>query len=74
MKKLKVGDKVIAIFLGSERKCEVVEVHKSSNTTYKLKTRDGTFLPNANWAKKCPKDKKGKIKSPWYIAKYIKPE
>ena len=36
MKKLKVGDKVIAIFLGSERKCEVVEVHKSSNTTYKL--------------------------------------
>jgi len=74
MKRLKVGDKVVAYFLGSPYTCTVEVVNKSSIITYKLKTRDGTFLPNAQWEKKCIKDKKGQIVSPWYIKSYIKHE
>ena len=62
------------MFLGSPYTCTVEVVNKSSTITYKLKTKDGTFLPNAQWEKKCNKDKKGVIISPWYIKKFIKPE
>jgi len=74
MKRLKVGDGVIAMFLGSECKCVVEVVHRDSPITYKLKTIDGTYLPNAQWEKRSIRDKKGKIVSPWYIKRYIKPE
>ena len=64
----------MANFLGSPNLCTVVDVHKSSTTSYKLKSKDGTFFPNARWEKQCTKDKKGEITSPWYITKLIKPE
>jgi len=65
MKKLKLGDKVIAKFLGSPHNCTVIEI--IDKETYKLKTVHGTILPSCKWEKKSTKDKKGKIISPWYI-------
>lgn len=70
MKKLKIGDRVIARFLGEPQVCEVIEV--IDKETYKLQTRRGTILPSTKWKKKCQVDKKGKITSPWYIEKFIK--
>ena len=72
MKKLKIGDKVIARFLGEPHKCEVIEI--VDKETYRLKSYRGTILPSAKWKKKCQVDKKGKIISPWYIEKFIKQE
>ena len=70
MKKLKIGDQVIARFLGESRKCKVIKV--IDKDTYKLQTDQGTIYPKAKWKKKCQVDKKGKIISPWYIDKLIK--
>ena len=64
MKKLKLGDKVTAVFLGTSYACEVIEV--SDKHRYKLQKTDGTILPNATWHKLLEK------KSPWYITKFIK--
>ena len=72
MKKLKVGDRVIAKFLGEPKYCTVVEVTKKDS--YKLQSTDGTFFPNSVWKKKAPSDKKGKIISPWYIEEIYKPK
>ena len=36
---------------------------------YKVKTKRGTVFPSCTWEDKAPKDKKGKITSPWYIVK-----
>lgn len=70
MKKLKIGDRVIARFLNIEKYCEVIEV--TSKDKYKIKSTDGTVFPNAMWKKKSPVDKKGKIISPWYIEQLYK--
>jgi hypothetical protein len=70
MKKLKVGDRVIAKFLGTINYCTVIEV--TSPGSYKLKSTTGTVLPNSVWKKKAPVDKKGKIISPWYIEELYK--
>ena len=64
MKKLKLGDKVTAVFLGTSYACEVIEV--SDKHRYKLQKTDGTILPNVTWHKLLEK------KSPWYITKFIK--
>lgn len=65
-KKLKIGDKVLAFFLGSPIDCEVIMIVEKDK--YKLKSvGDGTIFPNAMWKTSCPKDKKGNITSPWYI-------
>ena len=58
-KKLKIGEQVIAVFLGSKIQCEVVEI---SPMGYKLITPKGRYLPNANWLSS--EDKK---KVPWHI-------
>lgn len=58
-KKLRVGDQVVAFFLGSPEQCEVIAITEPG---YKLMTRKGIILPNANWFD--PNEKK---KSPWYI-------
>ena len=71
MKKLKVGDRVIAKFLGEPKYCTVIEVTKKD--VYKLKTVDGTIYPSSVWKKKAPLDKKGKIISPWYIEEMYNP-
>ena len=62
--KLKVGDKVIARFLGTIEYCTVIEV---TGNKYKLKSTRGTVFPSSQWKDLCEKDKKGEIKSPWYI-------
>ena len=64
MKKLKLGDMVVAVFLGTSYECKVIEIidkHK-----YKLQKLDGTILPNVTWKSLLEK------KSPWYIIKFIK--
>jgi len=58
-KKLRVGDQVIAFFLGSRVHCEVIGITEKG---YKLMTSTGTILPNAKWFD--PEEKK---KAPWYI-------
>lgn len=65
--KLVVGDKVVASFLGSLQNCIVTEV--VDRDTYKVKTHEGTILPSCKWKDKTPKDRKGKITSPWFIVK-----
>ena len=67
MKKLKLGDIVIARFLGDRFQFEVIEV--IDKDTYNLKTKDGTFLSSVRYKHKCEVDKKGKLLSPWYIEK-----
>ena len=64
MIKLKLGDMVVAVFLGTSYECKVIEIidkHK-----YKLQKLDGTILPNVTWKSLLEK------KSPWYIIKFIK--
>ena len=65
--KLSVGDKVTALFLGAPYNCEVIEV--TSKDVYKIKSTRGTIFPSCRWEDKSPRDKKGKIISPWYIIK-----
>ncbi len=65
--KLVVGDKVSVKFLGSPYNAIVTEVTKKD--LYKVKTLSGTVFPSCTWEEKSPKDKKGKITSPWYIVK-----
>jgi len=71
MKKLKLGDNVIARFLGETFECKVVKV--IGKDTYNLKTKEDTFLLSVTWKDKCEVNKKGKILSPWYI-ETIKPK
>ncbi len=65
--KLAVGDKVYVKFLGSPYNAVVTEV--MAKDLYKVKTLRGTTFPSCTWEDKAPKDKKGKITSPWYIVK-----
>ena len=65
--KLKLGDIVIAKFLGFSFKSKVIEV--IDEDTYKLKTTQVTILPSVKWKNKYELDKNGKLKSPWYIEK-----
>ena len=65
--KLAIGDKVLVKFLGSPYNAIVTEVIKKD--LYKVKTLRGTVFPSCTWEDKSPKDKKGKITSPWYIVK-----
>ena len=67
MKKLKLGDMVVARFLGESFECEVIKV--VDKDTYSLKTGRGTTLPSVKWKAKCERNKKGKILSPWHIEK-----
>jgi hypothetical protein len=69
MKHLKVGDKVIAVFLGSADECEVIEITDKKKKLYKLKMKTGTILPGVTWFKLL--DDKEKQKKPWHILKYI---
>jgi hypothetical protein len=71
MKKLKVGDIVLAKFLGAPYYCKVTEV--VSRDVYKLQTFTGNILPNVSWKKKSAVDKRGKVISPWYIEELYKP-
>jgi hypothetical protein len=66
MKKLKIGDQVDAIFLGSTEKCEVIEV--TAKQLYKLQMNSGTILPGVTWYKLL--DDKQKKTKPWHIVKY----
>tara|TARA_R110000824_G_scaffold5206_5_gene24172 strand:+ start:1999 stop:2301 length:303 start_codon:yes stop_codon:yes gene_type:complete len=68
MKKLKLGDIVIAVFLGTPEECEVIDITDSKNKVYKLKMKSGTILPGATWEKLLTKPK------PWHIVKYVKHE
>ena len=70
MKKLKLGDKVIVRFLGLPYNSVVIKV--VDKDTYKFKLPDGTILPSVKWKDKYELDKKGKLKSAWYIEKLIK--
>jgi len=72
MKKLKLGDMVIARFLGESFESEVIEV--IDKDTYNLKTKEGTFLSSVKWKDKCEVNKKGKLLSPWHIEKLNKDE
>tara|TARA_R100001244_G_scaffold41272_1_gene37058 strand:- start:166 stop:387 length:222 start_codon:yes stop_codon:yes gene_type:complete len=71
IKKLKLGDKVIARFLGDKFQCEIIKV--VDKDTYHLLTKRGTTLPSIKLKDKCERDKKGNIISPWYI-EMIKPK
>lgn len=66
MKKLKLGDIVEAVFLGSSYECQVIEIIEKHK--YKLRKRDGTILPNVTWKKLLAKP------SPWHLVKFIKHE
>ena len=67
MKKLKIGDIVEAVFLGSSYECQVIEIIEKHK--YKLRKRDGTILPNVTWKKLLTKPS---VKdSPWHLVKYI---
>ena len=67
MKKLKVGNIVRAVFLGTPGPCEVIEV--TDKHLYKLRMKSGTILPGVTWFKKLSaKEKKNK---PWYIEALI---
>ncbi len=67
MKKLKVGDIVIAVFLGNPGKCNVIEV--TDKHLYKLQMESGTILPGVTWLKNL--DAKQKKNKPWHIVKYV---
>tara|TARA_R100001443_G_scaffold108421_1_gene118839 strand:+ start:979 stop:1293 length:315 start_codon:yes stop_codon:yes gene_type:complete len=67
MKKLKLGDIVEAVFLGTPGHCEVIEI--TDKQLYKLKMKSGTILPGVTWLKLL--DAKQKKNKPWYITKYI---
>tara|TARA_Y100000034_G_scaffold76465_1_gene91882 strand:+ start:357 stop:659 length:303 start_codon:yes stop_codon:yes gene_type:complete len=66
MKKLKLGDIVEAVFLGTPEECEVIEITDSKNKLYKLRMKSGTILPGVTWKKLLVKDK------PWHILKYLR--
>ena len=67
MKKLKVGNIVRAVFLGTPEPYEVIEV--TDKHLYKLRSKSGTILPGVTWYKKLSeKEKKSK---PWYIEALI---
>jgi len=68
--KLKVGDKVLARFLGEKKYCEVVQVY--SGNKYKIVSKDGTVFPNSPWRKDAEINKKGHIISPWFIEEKLK--
>ena len=68
--KLKVGDRVVARFLGEKKYCEVVEVYAQNK--YKIVSVDGTVFPNSPWRKDAEVDKKGHITSPWFIEEKLK--
>ncbi len=70
MKHLKIGDQVIAVFLGSPGSCEVIEVTDKKKKLYKLRMKSGTILPSVTWFSLL--DDKQKKKKPWYILKYVK--
>ena len=72
MKHLKVGDVVIASFLGTPNECKIVEVTDKKNKLYKLRMKCGTFLPGVTWLKLL--DDKQKKNKPWHILKYVKHE
>ncbi|MGI9599538.1 MAG: hypothetical protein ACR2L7_00125 [Candidatus Actinomarina sp.] len=67
MKKLKLGDIVEAVFLGTPGKCEVIEV--IDKHLYKLRMESGTILPGVTWLKNL--DDKQKKNKPWHIVKYV---
>ena len=69
MKHLKIGDQVIATFLGSPESCEVIAITDKKNKLYKLRMKSGTILPNVTWFKLL--DVKEKKNKPWYIVKYV---
>jgi len=70
MKHLKVGDIVIAVFLGSPEECEVIAITDKKEKLYKLRMKSGTILPGVTWLKNL--DAKQKKTKPWHILKYIK--
>jgi len=70
MKHLKIGDIVIAVFLGSPEPCEVIEVIDKKEKLYKLRMKSGTILPGVTWLKNL--DVKQKKTKPWHILKYVK--
>lgn len=65
--KLALGDKVVVSFLGSPHNAVVTEI--VTKDLYKVTTKSGTIFPSCTWEDKAPKDKKGKITTPWYIVK-----
>ena len=65
--RLAIGDKVVVMFLGAPYNCLVTEI--VDKDVYKVKSNRGTTFPSCKWEDKSPKDKKGKIISPWYIIK-----
>jgi hypothetical protein len=67
MKKLKLGDIVEAVFLGTPEECEVIEI--TDKQLYKLRMKSGTILPGVTWLKLL--DAKQKKNKPWHILKYI---
>jgi len=69
MKKLKLGDIVGAVFLGTPEECEVIEITDNKKKLYKLRMKSGTILPSVTWFKLL--DEKQKKNKPWYIVKYI---
>jgi len=69
MKHLKVGDIVIAVFLGTPSECEVIEITDKKKKLYKLKMKSGTILPSVTWYKLL--DAKQKKNKPWHILKYV---
>ena len=68
MKKLKLGDIVEAVFLGTPGHCEVIEI--TDKQLYKLKMKSGTILPGVTWLKLL--DAKQKKNKPWHILKFVK--
>tara|TARA_R110002020_G_scaffold76093_5_gene193159 strand:- start:426 stop:734 length:309 start_codon:yes stop_codon:yes gene_type:complete len=68
MKKLKVGDIVVAVFLGTPGECEVIEV--IDKHLYKLRMESGTILPGVTWLKNL--DAKQRKNKPWHIVKYVR--
>ena len=70
MKHLKVGDIVIAVFLGSPEECEVIAITDKKEKLYKLRMKSGTILPGVTWLKNL--DAKQKKNKPWHILKYVK--
>ena len=70
MKRLKLGDIVEAVFLGTPEVCEVIEIIDKQKKLYKLRMKSGTILPGVTWYKLLDaKQKKNKL---WYILKYIR--
>jgi len=68
MKKLKIGDIVVAVFLGTPGECEVIEV--IDKHLYKLRMESGTILPGVTWLKNL--DVKQRKNKPWHIVKYVR--